>query len=120
LISFSLAALDGRVFHHVLLLTTCSVFDCWGASVSMSPFSLLGPFPLGTLEVQGKAWVKFYDLSPQAMLLCTFCKSLNSHESSTLSEHWVCGFTSACGWLLSGGENFCPSWLNSQLSTGCF
>jgi hypothetical protein len=29
-----------------------------------------------------------------------------------LSDYWKCGFTSACGWLLSGGDTFCPSWLN--------
>jgi hypothetical protein len=40
------------------------------------------------------------------MLLCTVYKSLNFRESSALSEHWKCGFTSVCGWVLSKGDNF--------------
>jgi hypothetical protein len=58
--------------------------------------------------------------SPQEMLLSTVYKSLNFQKSSTLSGHRKCGFTSRCGWLLRGGNTFCPSWVNCQLSTSWF
>jgi hypothetical protein len=87
----------------------CSFRGLWCChAVLMSP-SLLGPCfhwdPWGARE----AWAKFYDLSPQAVLLCTVYKSLHFHESSTLWDHCKCGFTSTFVWLLSGGDTFCPS-----------
>jgi hypothetical protein len=83
-------------------------FGCCHA-VLMSPFPLLGPChfwdPWGSRET----WAKFYYLSLQAMLLSTVYKSLDFLKSSILSKHWKYGFTSICGWLLSGGDTFCPS-----------
>jgi hypothetical protein len=99
---------SGVVMGKLLTIFAVLEFLCCH-TVLMSSFSLPGPCFLWDPWGSRETWANFYDLSVQAMLLSTVYKSLNFLKSRTLSDHWKFGFISTCGWLLSGGDTFCPS-----------